>query len=464
MITQSLIIENLRKIIDPHTGKDLVSLDCVRDLRLDNGIVWLKIELEPPATPERSQLKNQVTRIISSLGGVKDVHVEVEMRTSLQGQPTARGAQSERKPLLMKTVIPIASGKGGVGKSTVSANLAVALANLGARVGLMDADVYGPSIPLIMGVKERPMQEGAMIIPPVAHGVKIMSMGFFLPEGDAVIWRGPMLHKTVDQFLGNVDWGELDYLIVDLPPGTGDIQLSLCQKIPLTGAVIVSTPQDVAYKVAEKAIVMFRKLKTPVLGLIENMSGYVCGECGHHDEIFGKGGAKRYSERHSIPFLGEVPLATAIRITSDEGRPIVLESPDSPSARAFLNIAKRLRDQIHAPAGTEKILDGPQPEKVSQPSKEKIEIIWKDGHRSIYSGYELRVACYCAQCVEEMSGTRLLKPETIARDVYPLSIVPIGRYALKFDWSDGHNTGIYTFEHLRGLCGCAECLEQKTKA
>ncbi len=463
-MTESSIVESLRRIIDPHTGRDLVALGAVKDVKLNGGTASIKIELEPPATPERSRLKDEVQRLVSSLEGIKDVQVELGIRTVASTQPSAGPSLPERKPLLMKTVIPVASGKGGVGKSTVSANLAVALASFGAKVGLMDADVYGPSIPMIMGVKERPRVEGEMTIPPVAHGVKIMSMGFFLREGEAVIWRGPMLHKTVDQFLGNVDWGELDYLIVDLPPGTGDIQLSLCQKIPLTGAVIVSTPQDVAYKIAEKAIVMFRKLKTPILGLIENMSGYVCGECGHHDEIFGKGGLKRYSERNGLPFLGEIPLATTIRITSDEGRPIVLESPDSPSARAFLDIAKRLMDRIHAPAGTEKVSEGPRPEKVSQPSKEKIEIIWKDGHRSIYSGYELRVACYCAQCVEEMSGTRLLKPETINRGVYALSIVPIGQYALKFDWSDGHNTGIYTFEHLRGLCRCPECQAQGAKA
>lgn len=463
-MTESSIVESLRRIIDPHTGRDLISLGAVKDVKLNGGTASIKIELEPPATPERSRLKDEVNRLVSSLEGIKDVRVELEIRLVSSPQPSAGPSRPERKPLLMKTVIPVASGKGGVGKSTVSANLAVALANLGAKVGLMDADVYGPSIPMIMGVKEHPRVEGERIIPPVAHGVKIISMGFFLPEGDAVIWRGPMLHKTVDEFLGKVDWGELDYLIVDLPPGTGDIQLSLCQKIPLTGAVIVSTPQDVAYKVAEKAIVMFRKLKTPILGLIENMSGYVCGECGHHDEIFGKGGAKRYSERLGIPFLGEIPLATSIRITSDEGRPIVLESPDSPSARTFLDIAKRLIDRIRAPAGTEKVPEGPRPEKVSQPVKEKIEIIWKDGHRSTYSGYDLRVACSCAQCVDETSGVRRLKPGIINKDVYPLSIVPIGRYALKFDWSDGHNTGIYTFEHLRSLCGCAECLEQKTKA
>lgn len=463
-MTQSSVLDSLRNIIDPHTGRDLVSLGSVKDLKLDSGTVFLKIELEPPATPERSQLKNEISRVISALGDIKEVHVDVNIRSVSPSQPFVGTSQPERKPLLMKTVIPVASGKGGVGKSTVSANLAVALMKLGAKVGLMDADVYGPSIPTIMGVKDRPIAEGGRMIPPESYGVKIISMGFFLPKGDAVIWRGPMLHKTVDQFLGSVEWGELDYLIVDLPPGTGDIQLSLCQKIPLTGAVIVSTPQDVACNIAEKAIVMFQKLKTPVLGLIENMSGYVCSECGHQDEIFGKGGARRYGEKHGLAFLGAIPLETKIRTTSDEGKPVVLESPDSPGAKAFMGIAKKLMDQIERRASSHESLGGPQPDKVSQPFKDKIQIIWKGGHQSVYSGYELRVACSCALCEDETSGTRRLSPEKINRDVYPLSIIPIGQYALKFDWSDGHNTGIYTFEHLRSLCRCPECLEQQTKA
>lgn len=460
-MTESSVVESLRRIIDPHTGRDLVSLGAVKDVKVNNGVASLKIELEPPATPERSRLKDEVRRLVSSLDGIKDVQVELGIRTVASTQPSAGPSRSERKPLLMKTVIPVASGKGGVGKSTISANLAVALASFGDKVGLMDADVYGPSIPMIMGVKEHPRQEGSMIIPPTSYGIKIISMGFFLPPGDAVIWRGPMLHKTVDQFLENVDWGELDYLIVDLPPGTGDIQLSLCQKIPLTGAVIVSTPQDVACKVAEKAIVMFQKLKTPILGLIENMSGYECTQCGHHEEIFGKGGTKRYSEEHGLAFLGEVPLVTNIRISADQGRPIVAEAPDSPSAKAFMRIAERLRDRVNAQTRGQEAPDSLKPEKVSQPSKDQIQIVWKDGHQSIYAGYELRIACSCAQCVDETSGIRRLQPELIRKDIYPLSIVPVGRYALKFDWSDGHNTGIYTFEHLRNLCRCSDCLAKK---
>ncbi len=258
----------------------------------------------------------------------------------------------------VRNTIAVASGKGGVGKSTVAANLAVALMRAGARVGLMDADVYGPSVPKLMGVLGAHQQtESGKMIPPERYGIKIMSMGFFLPKGEAVIWRGPMLHKMIQEFLGRVEWGELDYLVIDLPPGTGDVQLSLCQSIPLTGAVIVSTPQDLALEVASKAILMFRKLKIPILGILENMSYYRCSHCGQRDDIFGHGGAREASEKADIPFLGEIPLDTSIRVSSDEGRPVALESDDSPVARAFHEVASCLAKRIsiaNAAAGAQR--------------------------------------------------------------------------------------------------------------
>ena len=275
----------------------------------------------------------------------------------------------------IKHVVAVASGKGGVGKSTVSANLALALSKRGARVGLMDADVYGPSIPGILGVTSGPeVTPQRRIIPPLVRvpsgpapsgaaspsakatsggiipvqqdGLAVISMAFFMKPEEAVIWRGPMLHKTVEQFLGTVEWGDLDYLIVDLPPGTGDVQLSLCQLIPITGAVIVSTPQDVALNIAQKAIAMFKKLNTLILGIIENMSGYVCPHCGTRDDVFGSGGARKTAERLGLPFLGEIPLATVIRETSDAGTPIVLSQPGSPSAKAFAAAAEALAAQV----------------------------------------------------------------------------------------------------------------------
>lgn len=250
----------------------------------------------------------------------------------------------------VKYVIPVASGKGGVGKSTVSANIALALAADGARVGIMDGDVYGPSIPLILGVKDKPTPGPNGLLPVERYGIKVISMSFFLPPGEALIWRGPMLSKTIDQFLGGVEWGELDYLIVDLPPGTGDIQLSLCQKIPLTGAVIVSTPQDAALRVAERAVFMFQKLKCPILGIVENMSYFLCPSCGNREEIFGSGGCRKTGERLGIAFLGEIPLDTRIRIDSDRGRPTVIDAPESTQALAFRQIAENLVARIESQA------------------------------------------------------------------------------------------------------------------
>ena len=244
----------------------------------------------------------------------------------------------------VKYSIAVASGKGGVGKSTVAANLAVALHSTGAKVGLMDTDVYGPSVPILMGGSEPPHVVEGKLEPPVEFGIKIISMAYFLPKDEAVIWRGPMLHKTVHQFLGDVRWGELDYLMIDLPPGTGDIQLSLSQTIPLTGAVIVSTPQDLALSVASKAIAMFRKLNVPILGVVENMSYYVCPHCGEREDIFGHGGARAAASKLGIPFLGEIPLDSKVRVQSDSGHPAALDG-ETPYGKAFQSIAGALAEE-----------------------------------------------------------------------------------------------------------------------
>lgn len=342
MITEPDILNALRTIEDPDLHKDIVSLGFVKDIRIAGGNVAFTIEMTTPACPVREKFKTDAGAAVSKIPGVTSVDVTMTSQV--------RPSRSETKTQLIPgvlNIVPVASGKGGVGKSTVSANLALALAQMGARVGLMDADIYGPSIPLIMGVKEHPqILDDRRIIPPVQHGVKIISMGFFLQEDEAVIWRGPMLIQMITQFLGDVEWGDLDYLVVDLPPGTGDIQLTLCQKIPLTGAVIVSTPQDVALKVAQKAISLFQKLKCPVLGIIENMSYLICKHCGGREEVFGNGGARRAAVDLDIPFLGEIPLAPAIRIASDLGKPLMVSDPESPYAKAFLHVAEDMAAQI----------------------------------------------------------------------------------------------------------------------
>jgi ATP-binding protein involved in chromosome partitioning len=332
------VMRALSAIEDPDLHRDIVSLGFVKDLEVGQDRVSFTIQLTTPACPVKDQLAASAKQAVEALG-VKNV--EVRMTSQVTSRP------GEKTPLipLVKNTVAVASGKGGVGKSTVAANLAVALQRSGAKVGLMDTDVYGPSVPILMGGNDQPSVVEGKIEPPVAYGIKLISMAYFLPKGEAVIWRGPMLHKTMQQFLGEVRWGELDYLIMDLPPGTGDIQLSLSQTIPLTGAVIVSTPQDLALTVASKAISMFQKLKVPILGLVENMSYYVCPECGHREEIFGHGGARGAAANLGFPFLGEIPLDINIRIQSDGGKPVALDETTH-YGKAFQDIAGALAAQI----------------------------------------------------------------------------------------------------------------------
>ena len=340
MVNQEQVLDALRVVVDPDLHRDIVSLGFVQDLKVADSRVAFTLKLTTPACPVKDQLKQQAEDAVKALG-VEAVHVE--MTAEVRPQPGTTGSAMIPG---VKNVIPIASGKGGVGKSTVAANVAVALSGTGARVGLLDADVYGPSIPTIMGITDLPKGAGKKILPVQAYGLPVISSGFFIRPDQAVVWRGPMLSKMVEQLLGGVEWGELDYLIIDLPPGTGDVQLTLCQRLPLTGAVIVTTPQPVAVNIAEKAIIMFQQLKTPILGVIENMSYWESPKTGEREYIFGSGGADRISEKWKFPVLGKVPLATTVRETSDGGRPIVLEEADSPAAVAFTDAAKNLAAQV----------------------------------------------------------------------------------------------------------------------
>jgi ATP-binding protein involved in chromosome partitioning len=333
------VLKALNAIQDPDLHRDIVSLGFVKDVQVADNHVSFTIELTTPACPLRDQMAASAKQAVQALG-VQDVEVRMTWRVT-----SSKGTKPANMIPQVKNTVAVASGKGGVGKSTVAANLAVALRRAGAEVGLMDTDVYGPSVPLLMGSRTEPKVVEGKIQPPTEHGIKIISMAYFLPKGEAVIWRGPMLHKTMQQFLGEVRWGELDYLLMDLPPGTGDIQLSLSQTIPLTGAVIVSTPQDLALTVASKAIAMFQKLKVPVLGVVENMSGYVCPQCGHREDIFGHGGAREAAVKLGLSFLGEIPLDTAIRIQSDSGKPVALDST-TPYGRAFQEVAAALAAQV----------------------------------------------------------------------------------------------------------------------
>ena len=340
-LTEADVLQALNRIDDPEFGRTIVELGYVQGVDLRGDQVGVQVVFPYPGSPSCAEVESQVRQILSGIPGIQSVQVDARWQVT-----SKNAAQASQLIPLVKNAVAVASGKGGVGKSTVAANLATALHSFGASVGLMDADVYGPSIPKLMGASKQPqMTPENRIIPPQARGIKLISMGYFLPKDDAVIWRGPMLHKMIQDFLGLVEWGELDYLIIDLPPGTGDVQLSLCQTIPLTGAVVVSTPQDLALEVASKAIAMFRKLKTPVLGILENMSYYRCSHCGERDDIFGHGGARRASSRLGYPFLGKIPLSSLIRERSDSGDPIALDS-ESEYGRAYRQFARSVAREV----------------------------------------------------------------------------------------------------------------------
>ncbi len=337
------VMRMLRTVQDPDLHRDLVALGMIQDVKIEGGVVNFAIVLTTPACPVRDSLRDESERAVKTLPWVESVNVDMQATTR-----TGRGMGNEQLVPHVKNVIAVASGKGGVGKSTTSVNVALALADTGAKVGLLDGDIYGPNIPLMMGLKEKPQlqQEGGKIIPCRSYGVKLMSIGFFLNEDKPVIWRGPMVHGAIQQFLRDVDWGDLDYLVVDLPPGTGDAPLSLSQLIPLSGVVIVTTPQDVALQDVAKGMAMFRQLEVPVIGVIENMSYFICPGCQDKHEIFGSGGGERIAGQFAVPFLGKVPLQQRVREGGDQGRPVVVTHPESLEALAFRDVAGAIARQV----------------------------------------------------------------------------------------------------------------------
>jgi len=347
MLTQDSIRDALKAVKYPGYSRDIVSFGLVKDVAVSNGAVSVSIVVTSANAEAIQQIKAESERVVRALPGVEKLFVEVRQNApapSSGQQPHAQAAWAEQNRVPgIKRVVAVASGKGGVGKSTVSVNLACGLRHLGAKVGLLDVDIYGPSVPLMMGTKDRPtVNEVNKLVPPEAHGVKLMSMGFLLEDDQPVIWRGPMIQKTIQQFIHSVDWGELDYLLVDLPPGTGDAQLSLCQTVPLDGGVIITTPQEASLGVVRKGIAMFEKVNVPLIGLVENMS-YFITPSGERVEIFGHGGGRAEATRQGIRFLGEVPIFTEIRIGGDQGKPVASAAPDSAPGQAFINIAKAVQ-------------------------------------------------------------------------------------------------------------------------
>ncbi|HUL04852.1 MAG TPA: Mrp/NBP35 family ATP-binding protein [Candidatus Acidoferrum sp.] len=354
-VNEQTIRDALRQVADPDRQQDIVSLGMVSGLTVKDGHVAFAIEVEPERGPRLEPLRKAAEKAVFDLPGVLSV---TAVLTAHRGaaQPAPPSGRPGARPKMVvpgvRSIIAVASGKGGVGKSTTATNLAVALAAQGRRVGMLDADVYGPSQPRMMGISGRPQaRDDKVLIPLQNYGVKCMSVGFMIPEGTPMIWRGPMVTGALKQMLGEVDWGELDILVCDMPPGTGDTQLTMAQDVPLTGAVIVSTPQDIALLDARKGLNMFRKVDVPVLGIIENMSYFLCPHCGERSDIFSHGGARREAERLGTEFLGEVPLDMAIRETSDGGHPIVVSQPDSPHAKTYQAIAARVWDKVTAVLG-----------------------------------------------------------------------------------------------------------------
>ena len=344
MLTQDDIKNALKAVKYPGYSRDIVSFGLVKEISATNDSISVTMQLTTSNPDAARQIQEDSERVLKTLPEVKLVHVEVRQPAAGQAAPGALPNQN-RIPGV-KSVIAVASGKGGVGKSTCSVNLACALAQLGARVGLLDCDIYGPSIPLMMGVHERPtVSDSEQLVPPINYGVKVMSIGLLLDNDQPVIWRGPMIAKTIQQFLFSVEWGEADFLLVDLPPGTGDAQLSLCQSVPLDGGVIVTTPQEASLGVVRKGIGMFQKVNVPILGLVENMS-YFTTPNGERVEIFGHGGGRAEAARQNIPFLGEVPIFTEIREGGDRGVPVVVSTPGKPAGQAFIQIAEMLRKTL----------------------------------------------------------------------------------------------------------------------
>ncbi len=343
-VTREAVMAALSRVQEPELHKDLVTLNMIRDLSIEDGKVAFTVVLTTPACPLRGRIEKEARQAVLAIPGVRSAQVKLDANVPFDGR------QRGLLKLPVRNVVAVASGKGGVGKSTVAVNIAVALAQSGAKVGLLDADIYGPNVPTMMGVKQLPPQNNSgKLVPAQAYGVALMSIGFLVKPGQPLIWRGPMLHSAIRQFLSDVEWGELDYLVIDLPPGTGDAQLSLAQSVPLSGGLIVTLPQAVSLEDARRGLEMFRELNVPILGVVENMS-YLELPDGTHMDVFGSGGGQKLAESAGVPYLGQIPMDPAVRVGSDQGTPVVVTNPDSAPARVMRALAEQLAASLSVAA------------------------------------------------------------------------------------------------------------------
>jgi ATP-binding protein involved in chromosome partitioning len=341
-VEQSAVLNALKVVKDPDLHRDIVGLGFIKDLRIDGARVAFTIQLTTPACPVKDQMRDQARAAVMQVPGVSSV--DVQMTAKVREAAVADGT---RVPLPgVKNVIAVGAGKGGVGKTTVAVNLAIALAKCGSRVGIVDGDIYGPNVPIMLGMKTQLTTDGQKIVPAEKYGLQVISMGFLTGDDAPIIWRGPMLHGALQQFFREVRWVDLDYLVIDLPPGTGDIVLSLSQTVPVAGSIVVTTPQQVSLADSRRAVAMYKKLNIPPMGIVENMSYFVCPECRHESDIFGRGGGEQMAAELNVPFLGRVPIYQPIREGGDTGVPLMISEPESPAAQAFMAVAERAAAQV----------------------------------------------------------------------------------------------------------------------
>ena len=440
------ITDALATVKDSYFNKDIITLGYVKGMSIGADNLRFSLRLPAPLMRDHDELAQKCKIALKDIEGIKNIEIkkdwEVQRLPSLNAPNTPNSLQN------VKNIIAIASGKGGVGKSTVTVCIAEAFAQAGAKVGILDIDVYGPSIPNMVGLGDHQLagaQEG-VLEPVEAHGMKIMSMGFLATKDTPVVWRGPIASQLVQQFLGAVDWGELDYLFVDMPPGTGDIQLTLSQTVPLTGAVIVTTPQEVAHTIAEKGLRMFQQVKIPILGIVENMAGFTPPGSDEIFHIFGEGGGTSAAEEFELPMLGQIPIRQDLREAMDNG---TVYSNDNINSIASLIAVEAMA------VVTNEELSPFAPQEINLANDgETLVIKWQDNVEHVISAFNVRFMCPCAHCVDEITGEKIVKETDIPPDVKITESVPVGRYGVRFNFTDpspGAGAGIYTFSFLRKL-------------